>query len=45
MCVRGLLMLLLNEKFADFLGQGVSEKVLSCIVSILEEDLCEESRE
>jgi len=36
MCVRGLFMLMLNENFADYMGQAVSAKILNFIVEILD---------
>ena len=42
MCIRGLLMMLINEKFADYMGQGVSEKILTLIIEILGEDIDDE---
>ena len=44
MCVRGLLLLVINEKFADYLGQGVSEKILTILINILGGDISYEKR-
>lgn len=35
MCVRGLMLLMLNEHFADYMGQSIAEKVLTQMVDIL----------
>lgn len=35
MCLRGLMMLMINEHFADYMGQGIAEKILTMIVDIL----------
>ena len=45
MCIRGLLMLCMNEKFADFMGQGVSEKILTVLIDILGDAISPENRE
>ena len=45
MCVRGLLLLVINEKFADYLGQGVSEKILTILINILGGDVSYEKRQ
>lgn len=42
MCVRGLLLLMLNEHFADYMGQLVTEKVLTVMVEVLGDSLSEE---
>jgi hypothetical protein len=44
MCVRGLLMLIINEKFADYMGQGVSEKILTMLIDILGDNVSYEMR-
>ena len=35
MCVRGLMLLMLNDHFADYMGQGITEKILTRMVDIL----------
>lgn len=35
MCVRGLMLLMLNDHFADYMGQGIAEKILTRMVDIL----------
>ena len=37
-------MLCLNEKSADYMGQGVTEKVLACLTFILGDDVSIEKR-
>lgn len=45
MCVRGLLLLMLNEHFADYMGQLVTEKVLTVMVEVLGDSLNEDRLE
>ena len=45
MCVRGLFLLMLNEHFADYMGQAVSEKILDYVVEILCDSLNDDLRE
>jgi len=45
MCVRGLLLLMLNEHFADYMGQAVSEKILVYFVEVLSDVAGEEQQE
>lgn len=45
MCVRGLCMLMLNDQFADYMGQDAAEKLLTGIREIIEVDVCEEKRD
>ena len=41
-CVRGLMLLMINEHFADFMGQGIAEKILTQIVDILGPSILED---
>lgn len=45
MCIRGLFLLILNEHFADYMGQAVSEKILVYIVEVLSDVASEEHQE
>ena len=45
MCIRGLFILMLNEHFADYMGQAVSEKILSFVIEVLGDAYCDETRE
>jgi len=45
MCIRGLFLLMLNEHFADYMGQSVSEKILNFVTDVLREVFNEETRE
>ena len=45
MCVRGLFVLMLNVHFADYMGQAVSEKILNCVMEVLNDVFNEDTRE
>ena len=38
-------MLMLNDQFADYMGQDAAEKLLTGIREIIEVDVCEEKRD
>lgn len=44
MCVRGLMLLMLNEQFADYMGQAISEKILTHLIVILGSSIHNEQR-
>ena len=44
MCVRGLLLLMINDQFADYMGQTISEKILTMVIDILGDAVAEERR-
>lgn len=45
MCVRGILMLMLNDQFADYIGQHICEKILEMFVELMDDTYSDEKRE
>lgn len=43
MCVRGLLMLMLNDSFADYMGSEISVKVLEVFEKVMTDSINENS--
>ena len=45
MCIRGLLILLINEHLADFSGQGFCERIMSTFLDVISGEITNEKME